>query len=102
MIAFFGDTERQFDLTPAMIRELEAKCGGIGSIAHRVFNRTYSQADLTETIRCALIGAGTAPKRATELIAAYGEGRPLIETYELAARILERVLFGNPHGANND
>ncbi|WFU76594.1 gene transfer agent family protein [Bradyrhizobium sp. CB2312] len=94
---FFGDGEHAFKLTPAVIGELETKCGsGIGMIANRLFSRNFAQADVTETIRLALIGAGTPPKRAHEFIVAYVDGRPLIETYELAAKILERVLFGNP------
>ena len=99
--AFFGDAEYQFNLTPAMIRELEQKCGAIGALCQRVFNRNFSQADINETIRLALVGGGTTPKRAAELIAAYAEGRPLIETYELAAKILERAMFGNPHEKDN-
>ncbi|WFU69450.1 gene transfer agent family protein [Bradyrhizobium sp. CB2312] len=96
---FFGDGEHSFRLTPAQIGELEAKCGsGIGMIANRLFSRSnFTQADVTETIRLALIGGGTTPKRAHELIVAYVDGRPLIEPYELAARILERTLLGNPH-----
>lgn len=94
---FFGDGEHAFKLTPELIRELETKCGPIGALCNRVFARAFAQADITETIRLALVGGGTAPKRAHELIATYVDGRPLIETYELAARILERTLFGNPH-----
>ncbi|MET4216059.1 hypothetical protein ABIB00_001246 [Bradyrhizobium sp. LB14.3] len=95
---FFGDGEYAFLLTPAMIRELETKCGPVGAISNRLFARNFAQADLSELIRLALIGGGVTPKRANELIVAYVDGRPLIETYELAAKILERTLFGNPHG----
>ncbi|MCP2209444.1 gene transfer agent family protein [Bradyrhizobium diazoefficiens] len=99
---FFGDGEHSFKLTPALIGELETKCGsGVGMIANRLFSRNFAQADVTETIRCALIGGGVSPKRAHELIVAYVEGRPLIETYELAAKILERTLFGNPSKGND-
>lgn len=98
---FFGDQEYTFKLTPAVIRELETKCGPVGAISNRVFSRNFAQADINETIRLALIGGGTAPKRAAELIAAYAEGRPLIETYELAAKILEQTMFGNPHEITN-
>lgn len=96
--AFFGDGEHAFKLTPELIRELETKCGPIGALCNRVFARNFAQADISETIRLSLIGAGTAPKRAAELVAAYVDGRPLVETFELAARILERALFGNPYG----
>src|SRR5947209_5463162 len=95
--AFFGDGEHVFKLTKSMVEELEKKCGPIGALSNRLFARSFAQADLSETIRLALIGGGVLPKRAHELIAAYVDGRPLIETYELAAKILERTLFGNPN-----
>jgi hypothetical protein len=96
LTTFFGDGEHTFKLTPELIRELETKCGPVGALSNRVFSRNFAQADISEIIRLALVGGGTAPKRAAELIAAYVDGRPLVETYELAAKILERALFGNP------
>lgn len=99
--AFFGDQEHTFKLTPELIRELENKRGAFGALCNRMWARNFAQEDIAETIRLALVGGGTAPKRANELIAAYVDGRPLIETYELAARILERTLFGNPHETAN-
>ncbi|WP_256807158.1 gene transfer agent family protein [Bradyrhizobium sp. Bra64] len=99
--AFIGDQEYAFHVTPALIGELEVKCGPIGALCNRVFARNFAQADINETIRIALIGAGTTPKRAAELIAAYVDGQPLVETYELAAKILEKTLFGNPSKGND-
>ncbi|RQH14924.1 gene transfer agent family protein [Bradyrhizobium sp. RP6] len=99
--AFFGDGGHTFRLMPPQIRELETKCGPIGALSNRMFAHSFSQADLTETIRLALIGGGTTPKRAHELIVAYVDDRPLAETYELAAKILERTLFGNPDGKSD-
>ncbi len=100
--AFFGDGDYSFRITPALALELEAKCGaGIGSICNRVFHRQFTQADIVETIRLGLIGGGTAPKRAAELIAAYAADRPLSETYPLAVKILEKLWFGNPHETAN-
>jgi hypothetical protein len=100
--AFFGDAEYQFKLTSALIIELEAKCGvGIGALCSRVFVRQFAQNDITETIRLALIGGGTAPKRAAELIATYAADRPLSETYPIAAKTLERLWFGHPHEKTN-
>ncbi|WP_375763073.1 gene transfer agent family protein [Bradyrhizobium sp. Pha-3] len=96
---FFGDAEHTFQLTPALITELEAKCGPIGALFHRVNYKQFSQSDLSETIRLALIGGGTAPKRAAELIAAYVADRPIAETLPLAVKILERVWFGAPNEA---
>jgi hypothetical protein len=99
---YFGDAEYKFRITPPLVLELEAKCGaGIGAICHRVFHRQFAQSDITETIRLALIGGGTAPKRAAELIASYAADRPLSETYPLAAKILEKLWFGNPHETPN-
>jgi hypothetical protein len=96
-IAFFADGEHSFRLTAPLIRELEAKCNsGIGAIAQRAFARAFTQTEITETVRLALIGGGMPAKRAHELVAAYATP-PLIETSELAAKILERTLFGNPH-----
>lgn len=94
---FFGDQEHTFKLTPEMIRELETKRGAFGALCNRMWARNFAQEDIAETIRLALVGGGAAPKRAAELIAAYVEGRPLIESYEIAAKILERALFGNPN-----
>jgi len=96
--AFFGDGEYTFRLTAPLILELERKTGaGIGALSARVFARQFSQTDLSEIIRCALIGGGTAPAKAAELIATYATDRPLVETYTLAAKILEQRMFGNPH-----
>ncbi|QOZ26174.1 gene transfer agent family protein [Bradyrhizobium sp. CCBAU 51753] len=100
-VTFFGDGEQTFQLTPALIAELEAKCGPIGALFNRLNYRQFSQVDLSETIRLALIGGGTAPKRAAELIATYVADRPISETYPIAAKILERVWFGAPNEATN-
>jgi hypothetical protein len=92
---FFGDGEREFRLTPELIVELERKSGsGIGGLCRRLFAGDFKHADLTETIRLALIGGGTAPKDADALVAAYAVNRPLSETYPLAVSILETLWFG--------
>jgi hypothetical protein len=97
---FFGDAEYSFRLTAPMIIELERKTGaGIGALCARVFNRQFSQSDIHETIRHALVGGGIAPARAAELIAAYVIDRPISETYPLAVAIAEHAWFGNPHEA---
>lgn len=81
-----------------MIVELERACSaGIGLIAARVFAKAFTQDDLASVIRFGLIGGGTDPKRAAELIAAYVTGRPLAETYPIASGILEYAWFGEPH-----
>lgn len=93
--AFFGDAEYDFRLTVPMLTELERSTGlGIAAICHRIFHREFAHADLIETIRLALIGGGTAPKRAAELVAAYAADRPLAEIYPLASAIAETMWFG--------
>lgn len=96
--AFFGDGEYPFKLTPALITELESKCGaGIGTIAARVFQKHFAQADIVETIRLAACGGGMMPKRAQEMLSAYVLDQPLIASWPLASKILEHVWFGEPH-----
>lgn len=93
--AFFGDAERTFTLTPELIIELERKTGaGIGALCSRLFARQFRHADITETIRLALIGGGTDPKEAAVLVAAYA-GKPLLEPYALAVAILDALWNGN-------
>lgn len=92
---FLGDSVRDFHLTPAMIVELERVChGGIGGIVHRVFARNFTFAEVTETIRLALIGGGTDPEEAASLIAAYITPRPLMHGFALATDILTATMLG--------
>lgn len=93
--SFFGDAEYDFKLTVPMILELERSTGiAIGTLCNRIFTRDFALSDLTETIRFALIGGGTAPERAASLVAAYAIGRPLSEIYPLAAAIADALWFG--------
>lgn len=94
--SFIGDAERDFALTPAMIRELERITGaGIGRLMQRIVAREFHFSDLTETIRLALIGGGTAPSEAQALVNTYVADRPLSEVYPLALAIMERLFFGD-------
>jgi hypothetical protein len=97
--AYFGDAEYDFRLTLPTLQELERSTGlGIAAICDRIFQKQFAHADLTQTIRLALIGGGTAPKRAAELVAAYATDRPLSEIYPLAFAIAETTWFGNDNG----
>ncbi|KIZ43095.1 MULTISPECIES: gene transfer agent family protein [Rhodopseudomonas] len=100
--AFFGDAEYEFRITASLISELERKTNaGIGTLCSRIFARQFTQADINETIRLALIGGGVAPERAASLIASYAVDRSLSETYPLAVAILDALWFGQPHEASN-
>lgn len=93
--AFFGDGERDFRITPELIVELERKTGaGIGGLCRRLFAGNFQHADITETIRLALVGGGASPKDADALVAAYAVNRPLGEIFPLAVSILETLWFG--------
>lgn len=93
--AFFGDGEKTFALTPQMIAELERKTDhGIFALFTRLRTQNASFKDITETIRCALIGGGTEPREAAELVFTYAEQRPLGEGLGLALTILSTRFFG--------
>lgn len=101
--AFFGDTERDFRLTPALILELETKTGaGIGTLCRRLFAGEFSHSDVLDTIRLALIGAGETPERAAQLIAAYAADRPLSEVFPLSVAILECLWWGKAQDDQSD
>ena len=92
---WFGDAEREFRLTPPLIIELEIKCNvGIGGLCRRLFAGDFRFQELTEIIRLALIGGGETPLRASQLVDAYVNSRPLGETFPLAVAILECLFFG--------
>ena len=92
---FFGDSEKTFALTPPMIHELERKTGnGILALFTRLRAQGASFKDITETIRCALIGGGTDPREAADLVYTYAENRPLGESLGLALTILSTRFFG--------
>lgn len=93
--AFFADGERDFCLSADMLIELERKTGaGIGALSRRVFAGDFRHADLIETIRLALIGAGETPETADRLVKVYAAGQPLNGAHALATAVLESLWFG--------
>lgn len=123
----FGDGDYLFALFVPQIGELQTKCGiGIGGLFARVLRGRYVLndgrnvgmptegeyylADLTETIRLALIGGNSGvvdgetvkvdPVRAKQLVEAYVfPARPLDEAWTLAAAILSALINGYQPGA---
>jgi hypothetical protein len=88
--AFFGDATYTFALTDNMILELEAKTAtGIGALYARVTNMQFRVSDISEIIRLGLIGYGTAPAVAQQLVDTYVKNRPFNETIPLALDILD-------------
>jgi hypothetical protein len=96
-VAFFGDGERTFALTPELIVELERKTGaGIGSLCLRFPEGNFRHAELVEIIRLSLIGGGTSPQEATALAETYAAKRPLSESFPIAVAVLQAVWNGTP------
>jgi hypothetical protein len=95
-VAFFGDGEKTFALTPELIVELERKTGiGFGAFYARFMAAQFHFADIIEVIRLGLIGGGTAPAAAQALVDAYAKPRPILETFPLALDIVEAKWSGN-------
>lgn len=93
--AFFGDSERNFRLTPPMVLELERQTGtGIGALFRRLVAGDFRHADLTETLRLALIGAGTKPEEAAHLTRTYAADRPVAEVLPTVIGTFEALWFG--------
>ena len=99
---FFGEGERDFALPAKWILELERTTGtGIGELFPKLTAGSFRLVEITETIRLAMIGAGTPPQDAAHLVAAYvaTEGNALIEAHILALDILTHVYAGEKAGA---
>lgn len=97
LIAFLGDGEKSFSLTPEMIMELERKTNSaIGSVYGRFMNAQFHFIDIVEIIRLGLIGGGTSPTEAETLVEAYVKPRPIMETMPLAFDILDLAWNGTP------
>lgn len=93
--AFFGDDVKTFALPTEQILELERKTGaGVGAIYARVMTGQFQFADIMEVIRLGLIGGGTSPQEAQALVDAYARPTPVIESFGLAADILEARWSG--------
>ncbi len=96
---FFGDSEKTFELTAPMVIELERTTGtGIGALCKRLFSGDFRQLEISETVRCGLIGGGTTPERAAELCETYVSADPIGGSYALSVTILERLWFGDKQG----
>lgn len=97
--AFLGDGDHNFALLPAQVAELERATGiGIGVLFQRVVARAFHMRDIVDVIRLGLVGGGTAPNKAHDLVADYVTSRPLAETVPLAVAILEHLWFGVVEG----
>ncbi|SFH23250.1 gene transfer agent family protein [Ensifer sp. OV372] len=94
--AFFGDGEKTFAFpTRELIEELERKTGhAIGALFRRFRTSDYSFMDVLQVLRLGLIGGGTPPREADQLVALYGIGRPLAESFAVADGVITALFFG--------
>lgn len=92
---FLGDQVRRLQLTKPMLDELERTTGmGILALYGGVLHRTARHRDLTEILRCALIGGGTAPQEAASLVAIYIDPSPILPVLTLVLEILDAAFEG--------
>lgn len=101
--AFFGDGEKTFALSRDQILELERKTGsGIGLIYQQFVSAQFRFSDALEVIRLGLIGGGTSPLKAHELVEAYSLPTPVVEVFSLAFDVLETRWSGQAASADGD
>ncbi|MDF2810583.1 MAG: hypothetical protein K0S56_1614 [Microvirga sp.] len=95
---FLADQVRRLQLTKPMLDELERTTGmGILALYSAVLHRTAHHRSLTEIVRCALIGGGTAPQEAAALVAIYIDPSPILPVLTLVLEILDAAFEGVEH-----
>ncbi|RVG96010.1 gene transfer agent family protein [Sinorhizobium meliloti] len=102
--AFFGDSEKTFAFpTRELIEELERKTGyGVGALFRRFRTSDYSLSDVLQVIRIGLVGGGTTPAEADQLVSVYGVGRPLGEVFAVADGVITALFFGTAEDEPED
>ena len=99
----WGDGQYLFALKGKQIEHLEKVCDApIGQIAARLFSRMPAYRDVRETVLQGLIGGGTPPVTATQLVTTYLDGQPLdaandpSSPLKTAVAIMQAAWFGVP------
>ena len=91
----------KFELRIGEIGELERVAqAGIGEIYMRMTGLRFRHADIRETIRLGLMGAGEIEATATSLVGFYVDPSPIGTHLQLAADILEACVNGVPPEGN--
>lgn len=98
----WADGKYLFALKLKQIEELQRLCGaGLGEITQRLLvEERWKVCDIVETLRLGLIGGGTLPLRARELIETYVDGHPLADPRDpnnskvTAQAVIGAVYFG--------
>ena len=94
--AFFGDGEYTFAFPSRdLIEELERQTGKpVGALFWRLRNHDFAFADILQVIRLGLIGGGSTPANADQLVSVYVIGRPLAESFAVALGTMSALFFG--------
>lgn len=91
----FGGDRQRFGLRLGEVGELERLCNaGVAGILYRLSTSQFYHADVRETLRLGLIGGGLSPPDALALIKIYFDGRPLVESLQIAIDILLAHVHG--------
>lgn len=92
----FAGRDHAFDIAPiGAIEALERACNaGMGEILTRLETVQFRHADIRETIRLALMGAGMTEPEATRLVVENIDGRPIAPQLELAIAIMSAYAHG--------
>ena len=92
----FAGRVRRFQLRYGEIESLERTCGaGIGEIMLRLGTHRFKAADIWETVRLGLEGAGTPEMDATAIVMPY-QSTALAGHLQLAADIISAAVAGVP------
>lgn len=99
----WADGQYLFALKGKQIEHLEKVCDApIGQIAARLFSRMPGYKDVRETVLQGLVGGGTPPVVAAQLMATYFDGQPLdaandpSSPLKTAVAIMQAAWFGVP------
>jgi len=93
----WADGEHTFRLGIKELEELQEKCdAGPAWIYGRLANDQWRVADVRETIRLGLIGAGMKPVPADKYCRRYVDEQPLSDSVPITMAILQAVLEGVP------
>lgn len=97
----FAGRDRLFDIAPlGTIEALERACGaGMGEILGRLERLQFRHADIRETIRLGLAGAGMSDQEATALVMEAVDGRPVMQHLALAVAIMAAYAAGTEDAA---
>jgi len=95
--AVFGDGIHDFRLRIGELEELQERCdAGPEEILFRLMNATWRIADVRQTIRLGLIGAGMQPTPALILVERYAAEGSLGEWKSLCINIIAAAIDGAP------